>query len=103
MGYRRILYKKKGENYVSKRHFKRKKIYFVRHDHVLRDIKQEIERWFPIKDGIKEAFGETEYTTKANQLKPCYKLDLTGLEIMLYRYRDKTLLKSVSKKKVTKI
>lgn len=74
-----------------------------RHDHVLRDIKQEIERWFPIKDGIKEAFGETEYTTKANQLKPCYKLDLTGLEIMLYRYRDKTLLKSVSKKKVTKI
>lgn len=74
-----------------------------RHDHVLRDIKQEIERWFPIKDGIKEAFEETEYTTKANQLKPCYKINLTGIEIMLYRYRDKTLLKSVSKKKVTKI
>lgn len=74
-----------------------------RHDHVLTDIKQEIERWFPIKDGIKEAFEETEYTTKANQLRPCYKLNLTGLEIMLYRYRDKTLLKSVSKKKVKKI
>ena len=74
-----------------------------RHDHVLRDIKQEIERWFPIKDGIKEAFEETEYTTKANQLRPCYKINLTGLEIMLYRYRDKTLLKSVSKKKVKKI
>ena len=74
-----------------------------RHNHVLRDIKQEIERWFPIKDGIKEAFEETEYTTKANQLRPCYKLDLTGLEIMLYRYRDKTLLKYVSKKNVKKI
>lgn len=74
-----------------------------RHDHILRDIKQEIERWFPIKDGINEAFEETEYTTKANQLRPCYKLNLTGLEIMLYRYRDKTLLKSVSKKKVKKI
>lgn len=74
-----------------------------RHDHVLRDIKQEIERWFPIKDGIKEAFEETEYTTKANQLRPCYKINLTGLEIMLYRYRDRTLLKSVSKKKVKKI
>lgn len=74
-----------------------------RHDHVLRDIKQEIERWFPIKDEIKEAFEETEYTTKANQLRPCYKINLTGLEIMLYRYRDRTLLKSVSKKKVKKI
>ena len=74
-----------------------------RHDHVLRDIKQEIERWFPIKDGIREAFEETEYTTKANQLRPCYKINLTGLEIMLYRYRDRTLLKSVSKKKVKNI
>ena len=74
-----------------------------RHDHVLRDIKQEIERWFPIKDGIKEAFEETVYTTKANQTRPCYKIDLTGLEIMLYRYRDKTLIKSVKQKKFKKI
>lgn len=74
-----------------------------RHDHVLRDIKQEIERWFPIKDGIKEAFGETFYTTKVNQIRPCYQLDLTGLEIMLYRYRDKTLLTSVKSRKYKKL
>lgn len=74
-----------------------------RHDHVLRDIKQEIGRWFPIKDGIKESFEKTTYKTKANQIRPAYKLDLSTLEIMLYRYRDKTLLKSVNEKKYNKI
>lgn len=74
-----------------------------RHDHVLRSIREEIERWLPIKDGIKEAFEETEYTTKANQLRPCYKINLTGLEIMLYRYREKINLKSVKVKKYKKI
>lgn len=74
-----------------------------RHDHILRSIREEIERWLPIKDGIKEAFEETEYTTKTNQLRPCYKLNLIGLEIMLYRYREKINLKSVKIKKYKKI
>ena len=74
-----------------------------RHDHVLRSIREEIERWFPIKDGIREAFEETEYTTKVNQIRPCYKLNLTGLEIMLYRYREKINLKSVKVKKYKKL
>ena len=38
------------------------------------------------------------YKTKANQIRPAYKLDLSTLEIMLYRYRDKTLLKSIIRK-----
>lgn len=74
-----------------------------RHDHILRSIREEIERWLPIKDGIQEAFEETEYTTKANQLRPCYKINLTGIEIMLYRYREKINLKSVKVKKYKKI
>ena len=74
-----------------------------RHDHVLRSIREEIERWLPIKDGIKEAFEETTYVSKAHQIRPCYLIYLDGLEIILYRYREKINLKSVKVKKYKKI
>ena len=74
-----------------------------RHDHVLRDIKIEIGRWLPIKEGIHDFFTESEYLSKCKQIRPMYKLTLEAVEIMLYKYRNKTLPKSVKSKQYTKI
>lgn len=74
-----------------------------RHDHVLRDIKIEKERWLPIKDGIRDFFIESEYLSKGKQLRPMFKLTLEAVEIMLYKYRSKTLPLTVKSKKYKKI
>lgn len=74
-----------------------------RHDHVLRDIKIEKERWFPIKDGINDFFIESEYLSKCKQIRPMFKLTLEAVEIMLYKYRSKTLPLTVKSKKYKKI
>ena len=74
-----------------------------RHDHVLRDIKIEKERWLPIKDGIDQFFIESEYLSKCKQIRPMFKLTIEAVEIMLYKYRSRTLPVSVKSKKYKKI
>ena len=73
------------------------------HDHVLRDIKIEKERWLPIKDGVDNFFIESEYLSKCKQIRPMFKLTIEAVEIMLYKYRNKTLPITVKSKKYKKI
>lgn len=56
----------------------------VRHDNLLRDIKDEIERWKDHPE-FDNAFIQSTYADKQNQQRLCYYMNKLGLKLLIFR------------------
>lgn len=65
-----------------------------RHDHVLRDIRNEIEALGDIAQPI---FGESEYKDGNGQLRPCYTFGRDGAMQLALKYDAQTRFKVIQK------
>lgn len=58
-----------------------------RHDHVMRDIRNEIKKLGGLSEGL---FTESTYTDKQNQQRPCYALSQEGVYTLANAMRGKS-------------
>lgn len=65
-----------------------------RHDHVIRDIRDEISK---IDEDVSPLFGETYYRDKQNREQPCYVLTKEGVMVLALRYDANARIKVVRK------
>ncbi len=65
-----------------------------RHDHVIRDIRDEISK---IDEDVSPLFGETHYRDKQNREQPCYVLTKEGVMVLALRYDANARIKVVRK------